>query len=85
MMQGPISMNFIYFLFITSTYFDLAGFLAPLAPEAGRVDNNASRGSNFCAAGFDCKTDVGLDGGKSAGCNADSNLDEGVVGIGAGV
>jgi hypothetical protein len=77
--------NFIYFLFITSTYRDLAGFFAPLAPEAGRVDNSASRGSNFCAAGFGCKADAGLDGGKSESCNADSDFEEGVVVIGAGV
>ena len=36
-------------LFITSTYRDLAGFLAPLdpAPEAGRVASSASSGSTF--------------------------------------
>lgn len=69
---------------MTSTYRDRAGFFAPLAPVAGRVDNNASRGSNFCAAGFGCKADVGLDGGKAVGCDAESDLNEGVVGIGAG-
>lgn len=59
-MQG----NIFYFLFMTSTQRDLAGFFAPLAPEAGRLDNKASKGSAFCAAKGG-KVDDGLDDGNA--------------------
>jgi len=49
---------------MTSTYRDLAGFLGPLAPEAGRVANSSSSGSTFPEGGG--KVDVGLDGGKES-------------------
>ena len=53
----------LYFLFITSTYRDLAGFFAPLAAEATRLDNNASKGSTFWAGGGNA-VDIGLEGGS---------------------
>lgn len=53
----------IYFLFMTSTYRDLAGFFAPRAPDAGRLDNNASSGSTFCG-GAGNAVDDGLEGGN---------------------
>ena len=56
--------EFIYFLFMTSTYRDLADFFAPLAPEAGRLDNKASKGSTFWADEGG-KVDDGLDDGKA--------------------
>ena len=52
-----------YFLFMTSTYRDLAGFLAPRAPDAGRLDNKASSGSTFCG-GAGTAVDDGLEGGN---------------------
>jgi hypothetical protein len=54
----------IYFLFITSTYRDLVGFLTPLAPETERVDNKASKGSTVWPGGGNA-VDVGLDGGNT--------------------
>jgi len=53
-----------YFLFMTSTYRDLAGFLAPRAPDAGRPANNASSGSTFCG-GVGNADDAGLEGGNA--------------------
>src|SRR5271154_2926146 len=55
-----------YFLFMTSTYRDLAGFLAPRAPDAGRPANNASSGSTWCG-GAGNADDAGLDGGNPDG------------------
>jgi hypothetical protein len=73
---------------MTSTYRDLAGFFAPLAPDAGRLDNSASSGSTLaggtCAPNAD---DEGLEGGSPDGVG---RLAGGVangadpVGVGAG-
>jgi len=59
----------IYFLFITSTYRDLAGFLTvPFAPDPGRLIN-ASRGSTI-GDGVG-KVDVGRDGDVVVVCSSD--------------
>lgn len=47
----PFARISLYFLFITSTYRDLAGFLGPLTVDVGRLDNSASSGSTFCGIG----------------------------------
>jgi hypothetical protein len=74
--------NSIYFLFITSTYRDLAGFLTvPFAPDPGRLIN-ASRGSTI-GDGVS-KVDVGRDGGVAVACSSDSGGAE-TEGTGASV
>jgi hypothetical protein len=51
---------------MTSTYRDLAGFLAPRAPDAGRPANSASSGSTFWG-GAGNADDAGLEGGNPDG------------------
>ena len=76
-----------YFLFMTSTYRDLAGFLAPLAPDAGRLDNNASSGSTFCGGAGNAEDD-GLDEGSPEGVRTGGEVavvkEAGAVGVGGG-